>query len=316
MKLSQLVGMLVLWFVAFTWSTSHAQSVCLAGDPNRCPDHGGCSGLSLNGGPLCNRTSQCCQCVQNQCQDVTDCNWMSCTGGETASCILKRVGRECVCTGDNYCTTNGTQACPSDKFPRNAVSNYERLCHRNRSRIVTLCKADRYREECNCVAGGLIRLCSVNEDCTCGDEEMTRHCDTLFGRCSCYATCETDATCTARRKCGPGAQSKCILGGWFGTQCTPCRFQCNSDSACSRVNCTANTPFRKCENNICACRECTANSDCSHKICPARKPYKECTSNVCGCFECQETSQCPECNGDLRKLCSRGGTCKCLRPNG
>ncbi|OXA37680.1 Tenascin-X [Folsomia candida] len=218
MKLSQLVGMLVLWFVAFTWSTSHAQSVCLAGDPNRCPDHGGCSGLSLNGGPLCNRTSQCCQCVQNQCQDVTDCNWMSCTGGETASCILKRVGRECVCTGDNYCTTNGTQACPSDKFPRNAVSNYERLCHRNRSRIVTLCKADRYREECNCVAGGLIRLCNSDSACS---------------RVNCTAN-------TPFRKC---ENNICA-----------CR-ECTANSDCSHKICPARKPYKECTSNVCGCFE-------------------------------------------------------------
>lgn len=34
-KLSQVVAIVFLGFVAFTWRVAHAQSACLAGDPNR-----------------------------------------------------------------------------------------------------------------------------------------------------------------------------------------------------------------------------------------------------------------------------------------
>ncbi|OXA37695.1 Tenascin-X, partial [Folsomia candida] len=201
-KLSQVVAIVFLGFVAFTWRVAHAQSACLAGDPNR---------------------------LKFACRSNNDFNRMRCPAGKTANCILKKVGRECVCTDRNYCTANGTQQCPGDEFSLEYISYNNQCRNNNISHITKLCIRDGNRVECDCVAG-----------------------------------CQTDATCTARRKCGHG---------------------CNSDSECSTFNCTANTPFKKCVNNVCACRECTADSDCSHKNCPASTPYKMCTSNVCRCVE-------------------------------
>ncbi|OXA37720.1 hypothetical protein Fcan01_27509 [Folsomia candida] len=170
------------------------------------------------------------------------------------------------------CTANGTQSCPADKFPRNTASTYEINCRdgpsildpnyaegREQRGTARLCKADRYREECNCVPEGA-------------------------------GTCRTDAACTEILQCGSGTISRCdkFIEGF--EYCTSCRAECNSDLECSFLNCTGNTP------------------------------YKKCAQNVCQCVECLQTSQCPDCTGFSKKLCRKIGdpknTCACLNPYG
>ncbi|OXA37734.1 hypothetical protein Fcan01_27553 [Folsomia candida] len=330
-KLLHVVILLGVSFLGFSWSVCQAQSTtqsttCVVGDPDRvsplpgvwnnicvvmCPPRGGCGSENFscpNGGPLCNRTSHCCQCVTNQCQDTAGCNWMYCPDGETpncilkregthalqvmtenarktnflatvlqimtgiavrtdhklqgyveltdieksasvlkraqqklvanaqvcraqvsctlltnhfatlhritvnvlgisyfcriykcrntndcsmscpvgktASCILKKLGSECVCIDDNYCTTNGTELCPFAMFSGASFATYHRYCSDNQSRIPRLCRADRNREECNCAPG-----CYYTSDCDDGTQatcDTGMHIECINTTCMCH----------------------------------------------------------------------------------------------------------------------------------
>ncbi|XP_035701295.1 tenascin-like isoform X1 [Folsomia candida] len=360
MKLFHLLvaGLILL---AFSWSVCQAQSTC-----TQCID-GSCGATNLlgclSGGPLCNRTTNCCQCVENKCQYSTDCKWKACSVGETASCILKRVGSECVCLSYNYCTANGTQFCPADKFPRNSASTYDRNCRvgpglldpnyaegREQRGFARLCRGDRYQEECNCVPAEKVKCRSwvdchqrltqvvqsdcpstsldcINRTCACPQRcESRTECACQYedrrscgpsGYCNCVNWCRTDQGCTERRHCASGTISRCVTG--YG-RCTPCRLECNSDLDCASLNCTGNTQYKKCIQDVCSCVQCKADSDCASLSCPANKPYKQCYGNTCTCVECLETYQCPDCTGFSKKLCKQIGdpknTCTCLNPYG
>ncbi|XP_035701277.1 keratin-associated protein 4-4-like [Folsomia candida] len=132
--------------------------------------------------------------------------------------------------------------------------------------------------------------------------------------------CRTDAACTEILQCGSGTISRCdkFIEGF--EYCTSCRAECNSDLECSFLNCTGNTPYKKCAQNVCQCVECNAVSDCASHTCPANTPYKQCYRNTCKCVQCLQTSQCPDCTGFSKKLCRKIGdpknTCACLNPYG
>ncbi|XP_035701280.1 protein kinase C-binding protein NELL1 isoform X2 [Folsomia candida] len=265
-------------------------------------------------------------CRIYKCRNTNDCS-MSCPVGKTASCILKKLGSECVCIDDNYCTTNGTELCPFAMFSGASFATYHRYCSDNQSRIPRLCRADRNREECNCAPGCYYtsdcddgtqatcdtgmhiecinttcmchKECSDASDCTCSGSKIAR-CN-WDGSCSCETMCQSNEECTAHRKCPPGRRSWCSVD----RVCSPCRLECNADLDCFRANCSANTPYKKCINHHCECLQCMADSDCASHTCPTSTPYK-----------CLETSQCSDCTGSSRKLCSRGGDSKCLHPYG